>query len=301
MSLLVVGSVAIDSVETPYGAAPEALGGSAVYFSYAASFFHPVRLVGVVGEDFPDEFLEIIQSRDIDLAGLERAKGKTFRWSGRYVGDMNAAETLATELNVFGAFEPKIPDSFRDSEFVFLANGGPDTQRAALEQMHSPKFVVADTMNLWIEQTRDALLDLLREVHGLVLNDGEARQLTHEANLIVAGHRLIDTAGLEFVIIKKGEHGCLLFSKDSIFVLPAFPCENVKDPTGAGDSFAGGLMGHLAATGDPSEANVRMGIAYGTVLASFNVEDFSLRRFQQITRADIDARLETLRDIVRFS
>jgi len=301
MSLLVVGSVAIDSVGTPYGTAPDALGGSAVYFSYAASFFHPVRLVGVVGEDFPDEFLDVIGNRDIDIAGLERASGKTFRWSGRYVGDMNAAETLATELNVFGSFEPKIPESFRDTEFVFLANGGPDTQRAALEQMTSPKFVVADTMNLWIAETRDALLGLLTMVHGLVLNDGEARQLTDEANLIAAGRKLIETIGLQFVIIKKGEHGCLLFSESSVFALPAFPCERVKDPTGAGDSFAGGLMGYLASTGEPSEANLRAGIAYGTVLASFNVEDFSLNRFQQISRTEIDQRLEKLKDIVRFS
>ncbi|MBM4087777.1 MAG: sugar kinase [Planctomycetes bacterium] len=297
--LLVVGSVAIDSIETPHGKAPNVQGGSAVYFSYAASFFNPVRLVGVVGQDFPKAFEDVLAARKIDLRGLERADGKTFRWSGRYEGAMNSAETLSVELNVFGNFEPKIPQAFRDSQFVFLANGGPDTQRHVLEQMRKPRFTLADTMNLWISETRPQLLKLLKLVDGIVLNDGEARMLTGESNLIKAG-RAVRQLGPNTVIIKKGEHGSLLVDKDGLFGLPAYPAERVVDPTGAGDSFAGGLMGYLARQGKVTDANLRRAIAYGTVTASFTIEDFSLNRLRQIKLADIQRRFREFRAFVHL-
>ncbi|MEW6354719.1 MAG: PfkB family carbohydrate kinase [Planctomycetota bacterium] len=298
-SLLVVGSVALDTVETPHGKLEGGLGGSAVYFSYAASFFTRVRLVGVVGRDFPKKFVDLIKGRNVDAAGLQIVDGKTFRWSGAYEGAMSQAETKRVELNVFGDFQPEIPESFRDSEFVFLANGSPVTQKHVLEQMTNPKFAVADTMNLWIETTRDALLDLLKVVDGIVLNDGEARMLTGEPNLLRAARR-IQALGPRLVVVKKGEHGAMLVSEDMVLALPAYPVETVKDPTGAGDSFAGGMMGYLAERGQVSDGSLKKALAYGTMCASFNVEDFSLNRFQQIERRDIDERLDEYLSMLRI-
>jgi cytidine kinase len=300
MALLVVGSIALDSVETPHGVVDNALGGSATYFSYAASFFTPVRLVGVVGEDFPAEHREMLHSRKIDTSGLVVEKGgKTFRWRGKYEGDMNLAETLEVHLNVLGTFDPNLSPTFAETPFVFLANGSPVMQLKVLRQAKSRKLVVADTMNFWIETQRDELYALLKEVDGLVLNDGEARLLTDEINLVRAGRKVLEL-GPTFVIIKKGEHGALFLSAGESFVMPAFPLADVVDPTGAGDSFAGGFMGYIASTGKIDPASLKMAMAYGSVVASFNVEDFSLRRFQRTERAEIDRRLAEYRAMMSF-
>jgi len=300
VSLLVTGSIGIDTVETPYGRAADVLGGSAVYFSFAASVFGPVRLVGVVGDDFPAEFRKVFAGRPIDLAGLETRTGsRTFRWSGRYVGDLNAAQTLRTDLNVLGETGPRIPPAFADSRFVFLANTHPDLQRALLDGLSAPQLVVADTMNLWIETTRDALLKTLAAVHGVVLNDGEARLLTGRANLVEAGRTVLNL-GPRFVVIKKGEHGCLLVTSDDLFALPAFPTERVADPTGAGDSFAGGMLGYLASVGRSETRDLRAALARGTVLASFAIEGFSLDGLKRADRAAVDRRLAALRGLVQF-
>ena len=300
MPLLVVGSVALDSVETPHGVVENALGGSATFFSYAASFFTPVRLVGVVGEDFPVAHREMLEGRKVDTSGLVVEKGgKTFHWKGRYQGDMNTAETLEVHLNVLGTFDPELSPKFAETPFVFLANGHPATQRKVLAQAKHRKFVMADTMNLWIETQRDELLELLKEVDGVVMNDGEARLLTEEVNLVRAGWKLLDM-GPRFVIIKKGEHGAMFLSAGETFVMPAFPVADVVDPTGAGDSFAGGFMGYLASVGKTDMASLKTALAYGTVVASMNVEDFSLRRFQRTERAEIDQRLEKYRSMMSF-
>ena len=299
MCVLVVGSIAFDTVETPYGKVENALGGAAVYFSYAASFFCPVRLVGVVGEDFPDDFRKVLQPRDIDLAGLEVTSGKTFRWSGSYEGAMNSAETKATELNVLGDFDPKVPAAFRNTPFVLLANGAPTTQKSVVEQMDKPKFVVADTMNFWIDNTRDELVELLGMIDGLVCNDEEARMLSGEANLIRAA-KAIQKLGPSTIIVKKGEHGSIIVGPDWFFALPAYPAETVVDPTGAGDSFAGGFMGYLGSVGEVTPAGLKQAAAYGTMVASFNIEDFSLKRFQKLTREEIDARLAEFRQMLAF-
>ncbi len=299
MCVLVVGTVAFDTVETPHGKVEDAFGGSAAYFSYAASFFAPVRLISVVGEDFPEEYRQVLERRNVDLSGLEVVPGKTFRWSGSYEGAMNAAETKSTELNVFGEFDPKVPDAFRSTPFVFLANGAPAVQMKVLEQMKRPRFVVADTMNLWINETRDELLEVLARVDAVVLNDEEARMLSGETNLLRAG-RAVREMGPRVVIIKKGEHGSMLLGEDFFFAAPAYPADTVVDPTGAGDSFAGGFMGYLASAGDASPPRLKRACIYGTVVASFNIEDFSLRRFQQIDRSDIDARLEQFQQMLAF-
>ncbi len=300
MSLLVVGSLAFDSVETPFGVVENALGGSATFFSYAASYFTSVRLVGVVGEDFPAEHRTLLESRDIDTSGLKTEPGgKTFRWKGKYEGDMNTAETLEVHLNVFGSFRPEIPAKFTDSPYIFLANGSPLTQLKVLEQAKERKLVVADTMNLWIETQPNELKELLKRIDGLVLNDGEARMLTGEVNLVRAGRKVLDL-GPRFVIIKKGEHGAMFMSREETFVAPAYPVADVVDPTGAGDSFAGGFMGYLAATGRTDIQAFKTATAYGTVVASFLVEDFSLRRFLRADRSDIDRRLETYRSLLAF-
>ncbi|MDR3634426.1 MAG: PfkB family carbohydrate kinase [Isosphaeraceae bacterium] len=300
MSLLVVGSVAFDSVETPHGVVKDALGGAATFFSYAASYFTPVRLVGVVGDDFPAAHREMLEARGIDTSGLSIEQGgKTFRWRGKYEGDMNTAETLEVHLNVLGTFNPDLSPKFAETPFVFLANGSPNMQRRVLAQAKERKLAVADTMNFWIETQRDELNALLREVDGLVLNDAEARMLTDEINLVRAGWKVLDL-GPRFVVIKKGEHGAMFLSRTESFVMPAFPLAEVVDPTGAGDSFAGGFMGYLAATGKTDAAALKTAMAYGTVVASFNVEDFSLRRFQRTDRAEIDRRLETYRTMMSF-
>jgi sugar/nucleoside kinase (ribokinase family) len=300
MSLLVVGSVAFDSVETPHGTVTDALGGSASFFSYAASFFTPVRLVAVVGEDFPAAHRAMLEERNIDTSGLiVEPGGKTFRWRGKYTGDMNMAETLEVHLNVLGTFSPELSPRFASTPFVFLANGHPATQRKVRAQVKNAQLVVADTMNLWIETQRDELNALLREVDGLVLNDGEARMLTEEINLVRAGQDVLDM-GPKFVIIKKGEHGALFLSREETLVVPAYPLAEVVDPTGAGDSFAGGFMGYLASVGKSDPPALKRAMAYGTVLASLNVEDFSLRRFQRTERSEIEHRLASYRSMVNF-
>jgi len=299
MTLLAVGSVALDSVETPHGVVYEVLGGSATYFSYAASFFTHVRLVGVVGQDFPPEHRELLETRDIDLEGLEMVDGKTFRWRGSYEGAMNAAKTLEVQLNVFGEFEPNVPERFRDSKFVFLANASPRLQKLVLEQVDKPELVVCDTMNFYIEKERDALIELLELVDGLVINDAEAVQLTGKHNFVAAGQEILGL-GPKFVVIKKGEHGSMLMNGGQVFCIPAFPLHTVVDPTGAGDSFAGGTMGYLAAEGRFDPETLRRALVFGTVLASFNVEGFSLTKFEAIGRPEIEERFEQFVEMMRF-
>jgi len=299
MTLLVVGSIAFDSVETPFGKADEALGGSALYFSYAASYFTPVRLVGVVGEDFPMKSLDEFRARGVDTSGVEVSKGKTFRWKGKYEGEMNVAQTLDTQLNVFGDFKPKIPAAFQNTPFVFLANGAPVTQMSVLEQVKSPRFIVADTMNLWMRIAKPALLTLLRRVDGLILNDEEARELSGERNLIRAGRAILGL-GPKIVILKKGEHGAFLFSEFFQFALPAYPTDDVKDPTGAGDSFAGGFMGWLAATGKVTLASLKRAMAYGTICASVNVEDFSFAAMRRTSREQLERRMDEFIQFIQF-
>jgi sugar/nucleoside kinase (ribokinase family) len=309
-SLLVVGSIALDTLETPYGKTADELGGSATFFSVAASFFVPVRLVGVVGEDFPPPFRQVFSSRNIDTAGLQVVRGgKTFRWHGSYQGAMNEAKTEAVHLNVFGDFRPLIPAPWRETELVFLANGSPVTQASVLDQIRRPDLVVADTMNLWIETQHDALMALLKRVDGLVLNDGEARMLADEANLVAAARKILRW-GPKFVVIKKGEHGALLMHVNTpgpgqaierrACPLPGYPSLEVRDPTGAGDSFAGGMMGYLAGAGEYDYAHLIRAMAYGTVTASFAIEDFGLRRFENLTIDEIDARLHEFHDMLAF-
>ncbi len=298
MSLLVVGSVAYDSIKTPRGEAVDALGGSAVYFALAARRFTPVRLVGVVGDDFAEADAEFLGQRNIDTAGLERvAGGKTFRWSGEYSADMNSRETLSVELNVFENFEPKIPAAFSDSRFVFLANGSPVTQMSVLDQMTGPRFVMADTMDLWIQIQRAELLTLLERIDGLLLNDSEALLLTDAPNVMAAGKALLDV-GPERVVIKKGEHGAILFTGDHIIPLPAYPVVQVCDPTGAGDTFAGALMGHLQKVGSADERSFKEAMAYGTVVASYTVEEFGVGRIGDVSEGDLTDRYRQFRDLI---
>lgn len=299
MSVLVVGSVALDSVETPFGKADDVLGGSATFFSAAASLLTPVQLVGVVGSDYPFERLDPLVARGVDIAGLERADGSSFRWRGRYRHDLNSAETLETHLGVFSRFSPKIPEQFRSAPYVFLANIDPRLQLDVLNQVDRPRLVACDTMNFWIQSRRPDLLELLAHVDLVTLNDGEARQLTEKVNLVQAARWMMDR-GPKHVIIKKGEHGALMFSRDSVFFAPAYPLESVFDPTGAGDAFAGGFIGYLARTGDFSEANMRRAVIYGSALGSFAVEKFSIDRLMEVGRKEIDARVRQLRELVMF-
>jgi sugar/nucleoside kinase (ribokinase family) len=290
MSLLVTGSIGIDTVETPFGKRDDVIGGSAIYFSYAASFFTPVRLVGVVGEDCPKQFFNVFDGREVDTDGLEIRKGsKTFRWHGSYVKDLNEAVTVEVDLNVLAERAPKIPEKFLDSRYVFLANTHPVLQQQMASSLKSSKLIVADTMNLWIQTERAELVKLLKQIHGLVLNDGEARLLTDKKNLIAAAREVLKM-GPKFVVIKKGEHGCLMCSERDTFVLPAFPADQVIDPTGAGDSFAGGMMGYLSTQGNFSSATIKRALAFGTVVASFTISDFSLGGLQKTDRDQIDNR-----------
>jgi sugar/nucleoside kinase (ribokinase family) len=299
MSLLVVGSIAFDSIETPTGSVDDALGGSASFFSYAASFFTRPRLVGVVGEDFPERHRRMLEGRNIDTSGLVAEPGKTFRWRGRYHEDMNARDTLEVHLNVFGTFNPVLPPAFCDSTHVFLANGSPVLQARVLDQAKKPRLVMADTMDLWIETQHDELMSLLPRLDGLLLNDSEARLLTAEKNMVRAGHA-VRRLGPGFVIIKKGEHGAMLFTEDGVFVVPAYPTAQVVDPTGAGDSFAGGLMGYLDSDDSPPPGRLRRAMAYGTILASLTVEDFGLNRLLRTDRDEINRRLEEYRNLLSF-
>ena len=290
MSLLVVGSVALDDVETPYGARRSELGGSAVYFSFAAACFGPVRLVGVVGSDFPAEYLERLARRPIDLAGLQRAQGRTFRWHGAYEGRMEQARTLAVSLNVLGGFTPRVPPAYANSSYVFLANASPGTHVQVLDQVAGARFVLADTMNYYIENERDAVLGLLPRLNGLILNDVEALQLTEQPNLLAAA-RWVCERGPSCCIIKKGEHGSLLRGPDGVFVLPGFPHEAVVDPTGAGDAFAGGMMGYMASRDEVTPDTLKRGLAYGTITASFAIEQFGPAGLESLTGEGVEQRL----------
>ncbi|MGA2265665.1 MAG: PfkB family carbohydrate kinase [Phycisphaerae bacterium] len=302
MSLLVTGSIGIDTVETPWGKVEGAMGGSAVYFAYAASyFFSPVRLVGVVGGDCDEEFLRPLrQNTRIDLAGLEvRPASKTFRWHGRYHADVNLRDTVAVELNVLAEHGPKVPPAFRDSTYVFLANSHPALQLELLGQLDRPALVVADTMDLWINNEKPALMRLVAKLDGLVLNDSEVKAFTGLANVVEAG-RAVSKLVRRFVVVKKGEHGSLLFADGCVCPMPSYPTTRVVDPTGAGDSFAGAMMGYLAAADRLDAATLRTAIAYGTITASIALEDFSIHRMLQTTREHIDVRMDELRRLVGF-
>jgi cytidine kinase len=301
MPVLIVGSVAIDSVKTQLEERQEVLGGAASYASIGASFFSPVNLVGIVGTDFPPEYIELFKSRGINLNGLEVADGRTFRWSGEYEWDMNQRKTLDLELNVFENFKPKIPEAYKRTPIILLGNISPVLQNHVLDQVENPQFVVADTMDLWISTTKPALIDLLKRVDLLVLNDSEARQLTSETSLIRAGRKLMQL-GPEFVAIKKGEHGCLLLSKDHFFSCGAFPLEDIHDPTGAGDTFAGGFAGYLAGLEKKvfEFADLKKAVVYGSLLASFCVESFSLDRLTTLSREEIDERYELFKVMSHF-
>jgi sugar/nucleoside kinase (ribokinase family) len=298
-TILVVGSVALDSVETPFGRADEVLGGSGTYFASSASHFAPVQLVGVVGADYPVDRLATLEARGVDLAGLEQVDGSSFRWRGRYRHDLNAAETLETHLGVFSNFRPKIPAQFRSAPFVFLANIDPRLQLQVLEQVDKPTLVACDTMNFWIESRRPELVSLLARVDLITLNDAEARQLTEKTNLLHAARWILDK-GPRYVVIKKGEHGAFMFTRDSIFFAPAYPLESVFDPTGAGDSFAGGFIGYLAATNDLSDRAMRRAVVVGSAMGSFAVEKFSNARVLEVTREEIEDRVEEFRQLVAF-
>lgn len=295
VDIVIVGSIALDTIETPFGSVADTLGGAATYSSIAASFFSHPGIVAVVGEDF--NHMDVFHSKGISTTGIEIAKGKTFRWSGYYEFDMNQAHTIETQLNVFENFSPQMPDDYKKVKNLFLANIDPSLQLDVLEQM-TPKLVVADTMNYWIKNKREQLLEVIKKSNVFLLNDGEARQLINTTNLITAGKKVL-AMGLDAVIIKKGEHGVLLFTDSTTFVLPGYPLENVRDPTGAGDSFAGAFCGYLSKNGF-NEEQLRKAIVYGSAVASFNVEDFSLNRLKNITLRDIEARYKEFGEMVRF-
>jgi sugar/nucleoside kinase (ribokinase family) len=300
MSLLVVGSVAFDAIETPHGSVPRTLGGAASYFALAASNFTPVRLVGVVGDDFGKQDEQILRRRHIDLEGLERAPGKTFFWAGRYNQNMNERTTLVTELNVFANFNPKLPESYRDSPYVFLANIDPTLQRSVLQQAcRKPKLVALDTMNYWIERTPAELRETLKQTQILMINDDETRQITGEHNLLRAAKHIFKM-GPKTLVIKRGEHGALMVHNRFLFSVPAFPLEEVHDPTGAGDSFAGGFMGYLASAGSISDESLKRAMVYGSVVGSFTVERFGVDRLKTLTRREIDARAKLFSRLTAF-
>lgn len=299
MSIVVVGTVAFDTVETPFGRGENVLGGSATYFATSASFFTDVSLVAVVGEDFPEEHVRFLQSRDINTDGLQRIPGKTFHWSGKYGYDLNEAQTLDTQLNVLMEFKPDLPDSYRDAEYLFLANIDPDLQMEVLGQVRQPKLVACDTMNFWISSKPEALRQVLQKVDICVINEGEARQFTGEPNLVKAARQII-ALGCKRLVIKRGEYGVLMFTSDTVFAAPAYPLEEVFDPTGAGDTFAGGFMGYLANSGDLSEEGIRQAIVFGSVMASFNVEDFSLDRMKRLDYKEIEARYRSFKALTSF-
>ena len=299
MGVIVVGSVALDSVKTPFGEVTDALGGSATFFSVAASYFTDVAIVAVVGDDFPGEHVEFMRARGIDTSGLYTEAGRTFRWAGAYGYDLNDRDTIETQLNVFEKFRPRIPENLARVEYVFLANIDPELQLLVLDQVEGPELVACDTMNFWIERKRKELLDTISKVDVMIMNDAECRELAGEPNLIRASRKVLQM-GPDTVIVKKGEHGALMLQGDSFFSAPAFPCESVYDPTGAGDAFAGGLMGHLAKTGDTSDANIRRAVIYGTVMASFCVEEFSVNGMASLTPGDIENRFLQLAELSHF-
>ncbi len=298
-SVLVVGSVAYDSVETPEKKVENSLGGSAIYFSAAASLFVPVKVVGVVGNDFNWNDIAFLKEKGVDFEGMQQVPGKTFRWGGRYEKDMNYRKTLYTDLNVFETFDPQIPEAYRKTPFLFLANIQPELQQCVLAQMERPRFTMLDTMNFWIEGRYDALIETIRMVDGIVINEEEALELVRETNLIRAMKK-ITALGPRVIIIKKGEHGAVLSVNNSYFFAPAYPVEKVIDPTGAGDSFAGGFMGYLAEQGEVTEANLRKSVIYGSAVASFCVGGFSVNRLQELSRPELDKRVATFRKLVEF-
>jgi sugar/nucleoside kinase (ribokinase family) len=299
MSILCVGSVALDSVETPFGKAERVLGGSAVFFSAAATFFAPVRMVGVVGDDYPHGKLGFLADRGADLSGIETRPGESFFWAGRYHYDLNARDTLETRLGVFADFRPRIPESFRDSRHVFLGNIDPQLQHEVLDQVAKPDVVACDTMNYWIEGSRKELLSLLERVDILLVNDGEARQLADEPNLLRAS-RWIRDRGPQIIVVKKGEHGAILFADGWVFFTPGYPLEIAFDPTGAGDAFAGGFMGYVAQTGSLAAEDLRRAMVFGSVMGSYAVEDFSIDRFRRLDPADITGRAGEFREMTAF-
>ncbi len=299
MSLLVVGSVALDSVETPFGSTADALGGSAVFFAFAASLLHPVQMVGVVGSDYPIGQLERLKERGVDLSGVERRGGESFRWKGKYSYDLQNRETLDTRLGVFAEFVPRIPPGFREARYVFLGNIDPQLQLGVLDQIKRARFVACDTMNYWINSKRDVLLQLLRHIDLLMVNDAEARELSGDWNVYRAA-RWILQRGPRMVVIKQGVYGAVLVNDNRVFYVPAFPLEEVFDPTGAGDAFAGGFMGHLARTDDQSPAGLRRAMVYGAAMGSFAVERFSTLRFDEIGPAEVTARVREFADLVQF-
>ncbi len=300
MSILVVGSVAFDSIKTPFGVANDVLGGSACYFSTSAGFFTEVNLVAVVGDDFPQEHVDFLQSRKIDLSGLQKSQGKTFRWKGYYDYDLNEAHTLETHLNVFESFKPVLPENYRDVDYVFLANIDPELQLDVLRQVKNPKLVACDTMNFWIEGKKAELIKLLAKVDILAINEAEVRQLADEPNLIKAA-AIVRSYGPRTLVIKRGEYGVLMFGEGSIFSAPAYPLEEVFDPTGAGDTFAGGFIGYLAATRNLEEKNLRKATIFGTVMASFTVEKFSLDRLKEIDYSEITDRYKKIKLLTDFA
>jgi len=299
MKILVVGSVALDSIETPTGKVEEVLGGSAIYFSVAASFFADVNLVGVVGNEFPEEHIKFLKERKIDLKGLQKEEGKTFRWVGKYEHDFNNAYTLDTQLNVFNHFNPTIPDQYRRSELVFLANIDPELQLRVLNQVQQPQIIACDTMNFWIENKLSALKETIKLIDILIINEGEVKELAKETNLIKAS-RAILSLGPKTLIIKQGSYGAMMVKETSIFSAPAYPLENIVDPTGAGDTFAGGFMGYLANSGSFQEKELRKAIIFGSVMASFTVEQFSIDRLRSLTFPEIENRYGVFKKLTYF-
>ena len=300
MSLLVVGSVAFDALESPYGKVDRAVGGAATYFAVAASFFTHVNLVGIVGDDFTEVDAQVFRGRTISLDGLERATGKTFFWAGRYSQNLNERVTLATELNVFAQFQPRLPEKYRDSEYVFLANIAPDLQRQVLDQVKKkPRLAAMDTMNYWIERTNAELRETLKHVDILMINDSETRELSNEHNLLRAAKHIFKM-GPRILVVKRGEYGAMMVDKRGVFCVPAFPLEEPHDPTGAGDSFAGGFMGYLAGSKGPSDASLRRAMVYGSVLGSFAVEKFGLDRLRHLKQSEIHARARHFSKLTQF-
>ncbi|NMC74001.1 MAG: sugar kinase [Geobacteraceae bacterium] len=299
MGILVVGSVAFDSVETPFGRVENVLGGSATYFSTSASYFTDVSLVAVVGDDFPKEHADFLESRNIDLRGLSRNPGRTFRWRGQYGYDLNEAHTLETHLNVFESFRPVIPPEYAGAEYLFLANIDPDLQMEVMRQVKSPLVIASDTMNFWISSKLESLKKVVGMVDILIINDAEARQLSGDPNLVKSARKILDM-GVATLIVKRGEYGVLMFTESSIFAAPAYPLEKVFDPTGAGDTFAGGFMGYLANTGNLSESGIRQAIIFGSVMASFAVEEFSLNRLKNLSYREIEERYRSFKAMTHF-
>lgn len=297
--MLVVGTVALDTVQTPFGKATNVLGGSATYSAVSAGFFTKVKLVGVVGDDFPQKYTSKLTSKGIDIKGLEVKQGKTFHWSGRYTYDLNNPQTLKTELNLLSSFDPQLPTSYKNEKFIFLANIDPNIQLKVLKQLNSPELVIADTMNYWIEHRRKALKNVAKKIDILILNDAEAREFSQEVNLIKAAKMLL-AQGPRLVIIKRGEYGCSLFSQTFAFYVPAYLLETIADPTGAGDTFAGGFLGYLASAPKINESALRKAVVFGTIMASYTVENFSLNRLFRLNKNDIENRFREFQHLTRF-